>query len=162
MVNIYQFERDRCDLDPDHAGLEKMASLIEQRVNIDTVFESREALLKLAAASGGHVRQLMQLMRNACLSALADQREQVTLEDAIYAAKQEQYEFERLIPKEHYQVLAQACLTKDISEEVLGPAMLYNTSVFEYADPQRWNYPNPVVKESNAFLKALQVAPDGD
>lgn len=162
MVGIYQFDLERCDLETDPAGLDKMASLIEQRVNIEAVFESRDVLLKLAAASGGHVRQLMQLMRNACLSALADDRGQITLEDAIYSAEQEQYEFERLIPKEHYQILAQVCLTKDISEEALGPAMLYNTSVFEYAAPQRWNYVNPVVKKSNAFLKALKVAQNGD
>ena len=162
MVGIYQFDLERCDLESDPAGLDKMASLIEQRVNIEAVFESRDVLLKLAAASGGHVRQLMQLMRNACLSALADDRGQITLEDAIYAAEQEQYEFERLIPKEHYQILAQVCLTKDISEEALGPAMLYNTSVLEYAAPQRWNYVNPVVKKSNAFLKALKVAQNGD
>lgn len=162
MVGIYQFDRDRCDLEYDLAGLETMASLIEQRVHVEAVFESREVLRQITAASGGHVRQLMQLMRNACLSALAEDREQITLEDATYAANQEQFEFERLIPKEHYKILAQVCLTKDISEEELGPAMLYNTSVFEYADPQRWNYVNPVVKESNAFLKALKVAKDGD
>jgi energy-coupling factor transporter ATP-binding protein EcfA2 len=162
MVNIYQFERDLCDLEHDLEGLNVMANLIEQRVNVDAVFESRDALRKLTVASGGHVRQLMQLMRNACLSALSEGREQLTVEDAIYAAKQEQFEFERLIPKEHYRVLAQVCLTKDISEEALGPAMLYNTSVLEYNGLRRWNYVNPVVKESNAFLKALQVAPDGD
>ena len=162
MAGIYQFDPERCDLEPDPTGLEKMASLIEQRVNIEAVFEARDVLLQLAAASGGHVRQLMQLMRNACLSALADDRDQITLEDATYAEKLEREEFERLIPKEQYQILAQVCLTKDISEEALGPAMLYNTSVFEYADPQRWNYVNPVVKQSNAFLKALKVAQNGD
>ncbi|MGF1603637.1 MAG: hypothetical protein ACFCU8_16755 [Thermosynechococcaceae cyanobacterium] len=40
--------------------------------------------------------------------------------------------------------------------------MLYNTSVLEYNGLRRWNYVNPVVKESEAFLKALKVAQDGD
>jgi energy-coupling factor transporter ATP-binding protein EcfA2 len=161
MVNIYQFERDQCDLTYDDEALEAMNGLIEQRVEVDQVFESRDALLALAKASGGHVRQLMQTMRNACLSAISEGRTQVTDEDASYAIKQEQFEFERLIPRNHYRVLAQVCLTKDISEEELGPAMLFNTSVLEYNGTQRWNYVNPVVKYSDAFQKALQSIQSG-
>jgi histone H3/H4/energy-coupling factor transporter ATP-binding protein EcfA2 len=161
MVNIYQFERDQCDLIHDNEALEAMNGLIEQRVEVDQVFESRDALLALAKASGGHVRQLMQTMRNACLSAISEGRTQVTDEDASYAIKQEQFEFERLIPRNHYRVLAQVCLTKDISEEELGPAMLFNTSVLEYNGTQRWNYVNPVVKYSDAFQKALQAIQSG-
>ncbi len=161
MVNIYQFERDRCDLAYDEAALEAMSSLIERRVEVDLIFESRDVLLALAKASGGHVRQLMQMMRNACLSAMSEERTQVTLEDASYAIKQEQFDFERLIPRDHYRVLAQVCLTKDIFEEELGPAMLFNTSVLEYNGTQRWNYVNPVVKDSDAFQKALQAIESG-
>ncbi len=161
MVNIYQFERDQCDLTHDDEALEAMNGLIEQRVEVDQVFESRDALLALAKASGGHVRQLMQTMRNACLSAISEGRTQVTDEDVSYAIKQEQFEFERLIPRNHYRVLAQVCLTKDISEEELGPAMLFNTSVLEYNGTQRWNYVNPVVKYSDAFQKALQAIQSG-
>ena len=138
-----------------------MSGLIKQRVEVDQVFESRDALLALAKASGGHVRQLMQIMRSACLSAISEGRTQVTDEDASYAIKQEQFEFERLIPRNHYRVLAQVCLTKDISEEELGPAMLFNTSVLEYNGTQRWNYVNPVVKYSDAFQKAIKAIQAG-
>jgi Cdc6-like AAA superfamily ATPase len=156
MVNIYQFERERCDLAYDETALKAMCSLIEQRVEIGRIFESPDVLTALAKASGGHVRQLMQIMRNACLSAMSEERTQVTTEDATYAIKQEQFDFERLIPRDHYRVLAQVCLTKDISEEELGPKMLFNTSVLEYNGTQRWNYVNPVVKFSDAFQKALK------
>jgi Cdc6-like AAA superfamily ATPase len=157
MVNIYQFNRDRCDLDYDDTAVEAMASLIKQRVDED-IFETQEALISLARASGGHVRQLMQMMRKSCLSAMAEEREKVSAEDVDYAIKQEQFDFERLMPREYYQVLAKVCLTKDITEEELGSEMLYNTSVLEYNGTQRWNYVNPVVKYSDAFQKALADA----
>jgi hypothetical protein len=35
MVNIYEFERDRCDLNYNQAGLDAVASLIEKRVDDD-------------------------------------------------------------------------------------------------------------------------------
>ncbi len=85
----------------------------------------------------------------------------MTSEDAMYAIKQEQFDFERLIPRDHYRVLAQVCLTKDISEEDLGSEMLFNTSVLEYNGTQRWNYVNPVVKYSDAFKKALKAVQAG-
>jgi Cdc6-like AAA superfamily ATPase len=161
MVNIYQFEREQCDLAYAETALKAMGSLIERRVEVERIFESPDVLTALAKASGGHVRQLMQMMRNACLSAMSEERTQVTAEDASYAIKQEQFDFERLIPRDHYRVLAQVCLTKDISEEELGPAMLFNTSVLEYNGTQRWNYVNPVVKYSDAFQKALKAIQAG-
>jgi hypothetical protein len=156
MVNIYQFERDRCDLDYDEDALEVMESLISRRVEVDAIFETPEALEKLAKASGGHVRQLMKMMRSACLSAMADEHEKVSLADVDDAIKQEQFDFERMIPPEHYRVLARVCLSKDISAEILGSKLLFNTSVLEYDGDKRWNYVNPVVKNSDAFQKALR------
>jgi Cdc6-like AAA superfamily ATPase len=158
MVNIYQFDRDRCDLEHDPEGLEAVASLIEQRVEVDAVFESRQLLLEIAKASGGHVRQLMQITARACLTAATRQHNKVTTDDVSYAIKQEQYNFERIIPTEHYPVLAQVCLTKDITKDETGRLMLFNLSVFEYNGKNRWNYINSVVKQSDAFQKALQAA----
>jgi hypothetical protein len=34
--------------------------------------------------------------------------------------------------------------------------MLFNTSVLEYNGDRRWNYVAPVVKQSDAFRKALK------
>jgi GTPase SAR1 family protein len=157
MVNIYEFDRDRCDLAYSEPALKAVAHLIDRRVDVDRVFESPDALLELAKASGGHVRQLMQMMRNACLSAMGEDRKQVTNADVTDAVKQEQFDFERMMPRTYYRVLAQVCITKDITEEELGPEMLFNTSVLEYNGTQRWNYVNPVVKYSDAFQKALKA-----
>lgn len=158
MVNIYQFKRDRCDLDYNQPGLEGMASLIEQRVDSEAVFESREQLIDLAKASGGHVRQLMQLMRIACQTASTRGHNKITSEDLTYAVKQEQFNFERFIPDEHYPILAQVCLNKNIPKDLIGQLMMFNLSVLEYNGDNRWNYPNPVVRQSESFQTALQNA----
>ena len=155
MVNIYNFNRDKIDLDYNEEGLNAVASLIEKRVNIDAVFQSRDHLLELAKASGGHVRQLMQMMRTACLTASTRGHENIQCEDAIYAIKQEQFNFERSIPLEHYPILAEVYRTKDIEKNEIGQSMLFNTSVLEYNGNSRWNYINPVVRQSDAFQQAL-------
>jgi energy-coupling factor transporter ATP-binding protein EcfA2 len=156
MVNMYQFEQDQCDLAYSHTALVAMSDLIEQRVEVG-VFESKDVLLVLAKASGGHVRQLMQMMRNACLAAISEEHTQISHEDAAYAIKQEQFDFERIIPRERYRILAQVCLSKDCPKDEIGSVLLFNTSVLEYNGTQRWNYVNPVVKYSDAFQKALKA-----
>ncbi|MDB9537484.1 AAA family ATPase [Dolichospermum planctonicum CS-1226] len=155
MVNIYQFERNRRDLNYNQIGLDAIASLIEKRVDVDAVFNSRQELLELAKASGGHVRQLMQMMRSACLTASTKKHPKILAEDVTYAIKQQQFSFERFIPEEHYPVLAQVYLNKDVSKDDNGQLMLFNTSVLEYNGDNRWNYPNPVVMQNELFRKAL-------
>ncbi|MEH2195613.1 MAG: P-loop NTPase fold protein [Nostoc sp.] len=158
MVNIYELERDRCDLNYNQTGLEAVASLIEKRVDIDAIFESRQELLDLAKASGGHVRQLMQMIQTACLTASTRKHPKIIAEDIIYAVKQQQFNFERFIPEEHYAFLAQVCITKNVSKDDIGQLMLFNTSVLEYNGNKRWNYPNPVVKQNEFFQKAIKSA----
>ncbi|MDZ8185493.1 MAG: AAA family ATPase [Nostoc sp. ChiSLP02] len=158
MVNIYEFERDRCHLNYNQTGLEAVASIIGKRVDIDAVFESHQELLDLAKASGGHVRQLMQMIQTACLSASTRKRSKILAEDVIYAVKQQQFSFERFIPDEHYPFLAQVCITKNVSKDDIGQLMLFNTSVLEYNGDKRWNYPNPVVKQNEFFQKAIESA----
>lgn len=158
MVNIYEFKRDECVLEYKEVALEAVASLIDQRVEVDAVFESRQQLLELAKASGGHVRQLMQITARAFLTAATRHHNKVTADDVIYAIKQEQFNFERIIPTQHYSALAQVCLTKDVTKDEIGRMMLFNISVFEYNGDNRWNYINPVVKQINAFQKALAAA----
>ena len=158
MVDIYQLERDRCDLNYNQTGLEAIASVIEKRVDIDAVFESRQELLDLAKASGGHVRQLMQMIQTACLTASTRKHPKIIAEDIIYAVKQQQFSFERFIPEEHYAFLAQVCITKNVSKDDIGQLMLFNTSVLEYNGDKRWNYPNPVVKQNEFFQKAIKSA----
>jgi hypothetical protein len=155
MVNIYQFDRNVRDLNYNQIGLDAVASLIEKRVDVNAVFNSRQELLELAKASGGHVRQIMQMMRATCLRASTKNHSKIEAEDVVYAVKQQQFSFERFIPEEHYPVLAQVYLNKDVSKDDIGQLMLFNTSVLEYNGDNRWNYPNPVVKQNEFFQKAL-------
>ena len=156
MVNIYEFERDRSDLlNYNQSGLDAVISILDNRVQIDAVFESRDQVLELAKARGGHVRQLMSMMRVACVTAKTRGHAKILAEDVTYAINQEQFNFERFIPEEHYPILTQVFLNKDVDKNKTGQLMLYNTSVLEYHGENRWNYPNPMVIRSDLFQSAL-------
>lgn len=156
MVNFYEFELHNCDLTHKNDRLEALATLIEQRVNIESVFESRQQLLDLVKASGGHVRQLMQMTSRACLTAFGSEHGKLTAEDVTYAINEEQFNFERINLDEYYPVLAKVCLTKNINKDEIGQLLLFNLSVLEYNGSNRWNYINPVLKSSSLFQEALR------
>jgi energy-coupling factor transporter ATP-binding protein EcfA2 len=156
MVNIYNLVRENCDLDHKQAGLDAIASVIERRVNAEVLFKSREQLMALAKASGGHVRQLMQMMRTACQTAATRKHDKIQADDVTYAINQQQFSFERFVPDDHYPLLVKVCLSKKVTNDDVGQLMLFNTSVLEYNGNDRWNYPNPVVKQSAFFQQALQ------
>lgn len=155
MVNIYEFQAQECNLAYNINALEAIVSLVEKRVDIDAVFDSREQVVQLAKASGGHVRQLMELTASAFLTAATRGRNKVNAEDVNYVIKQTQFNFERIIPTEHYPALAQVCLSKDVTKDESGRLMMYNLSVFEYNGKSRWNYINPVVQQITVFKEKL-------
>lgn len=156
MVNIYNLQRDQSDLDYQEEALKAVAKLIEVRVDIEEIFADYKDLLSLVKASGGHVRQLMQMMRTAITSANAKGSPKINDEDVQTAIKQVQFDFERVIPDEHYSHLVNVYLNKEINNNQIGQDMLFNTSALEYNGNDRWNYINPVVKSIQAFKKVLE------
>lgn len=156
MVNIYNLQRDALILTYKDDVLKAFANLIEQRIKTDDIFTEYDRLLDLVKASGGHVRQLMQMMRTAITSANSAGRTKIDVEDVSMAIKQIQFDFERIIPDEHYPVLVKVYVTKEISKNELGQMVMFNTSALEYNGNERWNYINPVVRSIEGFQKALK------
>lgn len=156
MVDIYKYKSDRDELEHNPNALTEVAGLIEKRVSVEDVFESYDLVEKMAEFSGGHVRQLMQLMRNAAITAASRGHDKIKVEDVQYAINQEQFNFERLIPDNHYPILAEVYKEKDVPKDDIGQDMLFNTSVLEYNGDNRWNYINPLVRNIDAFKEAIR------
>jgi energy-coupling factor transporter ATP-binding protein EcfA2 len=154
MVGCYDLVRGDCELQYNDRGLASLAEVITKRVD-PKLFASETEILDLAKASGGHVRQLMQMVRSAAQTANTRKHDCIMAEDVVYAVKQQQFNFERFLPDEHYPLLAQVCLSKNIDKDEVGQLMLFNTAVLEYNGNDRWNYPNPAVRQSALFQAAL-------
>jgi hypothetical protein len=159
MVNVYRLEQDNLHLAYDPDGVTLMTRMIEQRIKVDQVFDSPYLVTKLVELSGGHVRQLMHLTRNACLTANKRGHAKVLAEDIDYAANEERSNFERFIPATHYPVLAEICRTKkrprDPEKQAMLQTMLFSLTILEYYTGNVWMYVNPLVKQIHAFHEAL-------
>jgi hypothetical protein len=135
-----------------------VTSLSEQRVDVSSaIFADRQQLLDLVKARGGHVRQLMQVTRSACRTAITRKHSKVLAENVTYALKQQQFDFEKSTPEpEYYTKLPEVGIEKEITKDERGQNLLFNLSVLEYNGNSRWNYVNPLVKQSYAFQQALE------
>jgi hypothetical protein len=148
MVNIYEVSRSECDLNYNQQRVDGVTSWSEQRVDVSSViFADRPQLLDWAKASGGHVRQLMQITRSACHTAITRKHSKILAEEVTYALKQQQFDFEKsTLGPEYYTTLGEVGIEKEITKDEMGQNLLFNLSVLEYNGNSRWNYVNPLVK----------------
>jgi KAP family P-loop domain len=160
MVKVYEFDpgqRERMELPDRVAGLEAMAQMVEQRVEVDLVFSSREQLLNICRLSGGHPRFLMQLVRTACLTGNGRGHTKLLDEDITYAINQLQFRFERelVLVDDAYEVLARTAKQKELTRDQVRAELLFSTALLEYNGDRRWVYPNPAVRRSELYQRAV-------
>jgi hypothetical protein len=168
MVNIYQYDPEPLDLAYDETGLTALEELLAKTCRCRDSFCQSRSPVAGDQLSGGHVRQLMQLMREICLLTHGNR---ITLDDVTRAAAKEKNNFERFIPRDHYPVLAEVCRTKTMppvpeddqdkeqAAAKMMQSMLFNITVLEYEqldrDIQRWLYVNPLVRQIHALQELL-------
>lgn len=157
MVSVYQPNLSQYPLDYDRPGLEAMAAIVAKRVEVAEVFNSQDELMELAQASGGHARQLMQLMQSVCLTASGRKHDKIMAEDVEYAIKQLQFSFERSTPRKYFAELADIAMNKHVEDDAVGKQMLFSTAVLEYNGTEKWHYPNPLIARSRLFQEAIDA-----
>jgi hypothetical protein len=140
MVNIYEVSPIECDLNYNQQRWDGVASLSEQRVDVSAIFADRQQLLDLVKARGRHVRQLIQVTRSACRTAITRKHSKVLAENVTYALKQQQFDFEKSTPEpEYYTKLPEVGIEKEITKDERGENLLFNLSVLKYNGNSRWN-----------------------
>lgn len=167
MVKVIERETRK----PFAAGIESMRQILQKRLsglNLEEVFTD-DALDFLLKYSGGHVRNLMIFVRNACAYTTTLP---ITLGVAQKSIRQTVNTYSSSIPEAHWQKLAQLDLSDDQripngDEDYLK--MFENLSILEYINGgdentfekfEPWYAVNPVVRELKKFNEARQKPAD--
>ncbi len=158
---------DRDTGQPFEAGLECLRKILQKRIGghaIGEVFEP-DALEFLLKYSGGHVRNLMTFVQNACT--YTDETP-IPIAAAQRAVQQSVRTYSTAIQKDHWNKLAELDLSIDKkidNGDEAFLAMLENLSILEYMNGGRegpfeaaepWCAVNPVVRELQKFKAAIQ------
>lgn len=153
---------------PNPAGLDKFRELITKRIvliepdlatSVDTqVFDSAETLERLWLISGGHVRNLMQLIQRAI-----DWTDElpITSEAVQIAIEEARDTYRNAILEDQWQILARVCSLKYAENNEQHLRLLLNRCLLEYRyydgkkKLQRWYNVHPLIEEIEQFQKAL-------
>ena len=156
MIKVLRWQARKIHLDWDETGVDALVGAVDKRIDTQAVFENDVLVRELARQSGGCLRHLMQLVCYACHSAAAREHAKVTQRDVQDALARIQFDFERMIPPEHYPLLAEVARTRNVPNNDLGRAALFNLSVLEYNGVKRWNYVHPLVRRIDRFEAELR------
>jgi hypothetical protein len=154
------------DGEVDEAGLSKLKELISKRVaqfapkaSLDTeIFDQSETIERLCLASGGHVRQVMQLMQTALdwtddLPMPAD-----AVQRAITNARNN---YRSAVDAQDWVKLAEVSASKRILNDDDYRNLLFSRCLLEYryvdskGEIQRWHDAHPLIKDIDEFREAM-------
>ncbi|CAA6804817.1 MAG: Unknown protein [uncultured Thiotrichaceae bacterium] len=132
-------------------GIQQLVNVVEQRVDIGAVFETRELLEELARTSGGVVRDLMRLIR---MSTDTDSEKisQKEISDAINTLKKQ---YDRLIRNDDIENFKQIVQTRRVQADESFSRLLNLRLILEYENGERWASLHPVIHEIDWVSEAL-------
>ncbi len=132
---------------PCQAGRDLLFALIARRLDVGAVFADEEILRRLVVTSGGVVRDLMRLVRFACVYAEGPIDERAAQRAVLKLGR----EYERLIHREDLELLAQVHRQRRLPISKDLARLMYNRLVLPYVNGERWMDIHPAVATAPLF-----------
>jgi len=129
--------------EPDPAGFEELRTLVSKRMNL--VLIDNDGLETAIANSGGVVRELVRILRDACVRAINRGRERIAVDVVNQGCAMLRNEFGRMLDNEHYERLQQIKKTKIAGGDPLTLELLHQLAALEYQNEERWCDVHPLV-----------------
>jgi hypothetical protein len=145
----------RSDPSPRKDAFSALREVIEKRINVGKLLTDPKLAEQVIAQSGGSVRQLVRLLREAVLSSQSRGKEAIDAQSIDDAARALRLGFERILAAEDYERLALTFVSKRIKQDVDHMRLLSNTAVLEYNGTDLWHDVNPLIESIDAFKEAL-------
>ena len=154
------------DGETDAAGLAKITEIIKKRIepfapnaNLETeIFSSAEGLLRLCLMSGGHVRNLMLLVRSAIDHIDSLPITEKAIQRGITQARDT---YRRTVEQDEWELLAKVTESKQIDNDDRYRKLLFNRCVLQYGyfddegELQPWYDAHPLIKGIQQFKDAV-------
>jgi len=144
------------DGSPCQEGIELICHVAEKRIDVGSLFEAGVVEF-LAQKSGGMLRDFIRLLGYTVELAQAGVGGiPISEKVAERAFRRLINEYGRMVPDEHFPLLAKVAKNKQVRNDTEHQAMLYNLSVLEYMNGDRWCDVHPAVRELAEFKDACK------
>ena len=142
------------DGSPCQEGIELICHVAEKRIDVGSLFGAGVVEF-LAQKSGGMLRDFIRLLGYTIELAQAGGGSiPIGEKVAERAFRRLINEYGRMVPDEHFPLLAKVAKNKQVRNDTQHQAMLYNLSVLEYMNGDRWCDVHPAVRELAEFKDA--------
>ena len=139
---------------PCQEGIDLLSDVAGKRIDIQSLFE-KGVVDYLAEKSGGMLRDFIRLLGYTIeLGQAGGEGTPIPQRLAERAFRRLVNEYGRMVPDEHFDLLAKVAKNKQVRNDTQHQAMLYNLSVLEYMNGDRWCDVHPAVKELAEFKNA--------
>jgi hypothetical protein len=137
-------------------GINRLCEVANRRLDVDSIYK-KGVIEFLAAKSGGMLRDFIRLLGYTIELAQAKGAE-IPIEQKLaeQAFRRLVNEYGRMVPDEHFELLARVARRKRAPNDDKHQAMLYNLSVLEYMNGDRWCDVHPAVRELPEFKDAFE------
>lgn len=142
MVKINEEDGGKCD-----AGREALYQVIANRLNVEAIFESAGLVRRLVEMSGGHVRDLLRLVRYG----FDHTDERVEPAHVERACQRLVNEYDRLVRDKDLPYLHQVHRERRAPTDADYSLLLFNLLVLEYCNGQPWADVHPAVQTTRKF-----------
>jgi hypothetical protein len=163
-IDTYYSRRHLADVFPNRQILPNV-KLRAGKSNKEAYRPGQDALLHPPALaevfvrrSGGSIRQLIRLLREAVQSAQARGLAAIdgeALEDAVRSMQQD---YERMLEPSDYKLLGRTWATKRIEKGDAYMQLLSNLAILEYNGKELWHDVNPLIEPIDAFQAVVRKA----
>lgn len=139
--------------------LQKRLQRVEPNLSIVQIFEQREALEKLCLMSGGHVRNLLLLMKEAMKYTETLPISNRALQRSISELRNT---YRNTVYANEWEALAKVYQTKEIENDQLYRGLLFNRCILEYryineeGESKNWYDIHPLIKGIKEFQDAYK------
>jgi hypothetical protein len=144
------------DGSPCREGIELLTHVAEKRIDVGSLFEDGVVEF-LAQKSGGMLRDFIRLLGYTVELAQAGGGSiPISEKVAQRVFRRLINEYGCMVPDEHFSLLAKVAKNKQVRNDTPHQAMLYNLSVLEYMNGDRWCDVHPAVRELAEFKNAFR------
>lgn len=151
MIKVQEEDGSVCE-----EGIELLTQVAEKRIDLKSLF-GEDVVDFLAGKSGGMLRDFIRLLGYAIeLAQAGGKKAPVSQAVAEKAFRRLVNEYGRMVPDEHLDLLARVAISKHVKNDTPHQAMLYNLSVLEYLNGERWCDVHPAVRELAEFKAAFR------
>jgi hypothetical protein len=146
----------KASAEPNRPGIDALLQVIQKRLTSQILPQPSPLAELFVQRSGGSIRQLIRLLREAVQSAQARSLSSLDAEALADATLSIQQDYERMLEPSDYQLLARTYATKTIEKDDPTMQLLSNLAILEYNGREVWHDINPLIEPIDAFQAVVK------